>query len=225
MRAARYPGCVFPSTPPTLKGLHRLLLPCFLASRAGVPLAARCFSASLLSSSAAATNISEVQAGAGGSFTLCSSRRLLHFPARQRWLFAQRFVLMSVDGNSFQARSSVLASRGTRSIRCGGRIPVACSPRENTGQDRFSVHRSALNQGHSFRTSVRLPASSPHGLAAHAITFDSWLPSEGPTRVFHPLAHLHAQRTRRRSLHSLRLACSALAAELTDLGARRNGTL
>ena len=178
-------------------------------------MAARSFTASLLSSSAAATSRSEVQAGAGGGFTLCSSRRLLHFPARQGWLFAQRFVLMSVDGNSFQARSSVLASRGTRSIRCGGRIPVACSPRENTGQDRFPVHRSALNQGNSFRTSVRLPASSPHGLAAHAVAVDSWLPPKGPTRVFHPLAHLHAQHTRQAalaplaSLRLLRSRCSA----------------
>ena len=42
----------------------------------------------------------------------------------------------------------------------------------------------------SFRTSVRLPASSPHGLAAHAVAFDLWLPSEGPTRGLTPSSSL-----------------------------------
>src|SRR5712671_3191651 len=59
----------------------------------------------------------------------------------------------------------------------------------------------------SFRTSVRLPASSPHGLAAHAVAFDSWLPPEGPTRVSHPLVHHHAQRT---GLHSAKRSVPSL---------------
>ena len=70
----------------------------------------------------------------------------------------------------------------------------------------FPEYRVSCSQAHSpARPALRgftfvqdfssSPASSPHGLAAHAVAFDSWLPSEGPTRVFHPLAHHHAQRT------------------------------
>ena len=70
----------------------------------------------------------------------------------------------------------------------------------NTGLRVLQAHspaRPALRGFTFVQDSVRHPASSPHGLTAHAVAFDSWLPSEGPTRVFHPLAHHHAQRTRR----------------------------
>src|ERR1019366_2727417 len=39
---------------------------------------------------------------------------------------------------------------------------------------------------------------------AHAVAFNSWLPSEGPTADFHRLAHHHVQRTSGRASPSLR---------------------
>ncbi len=68
---------------------------------------------------------------------------------------------------------------------------TTCRAARNTGYHVLRhTHPPALphEASLSFRTPFRYPASSPHGLTAHAVAFDSWLPSEGPTRGFHPLA-------------------------------------
>ena len=57
----------------------------------------------------------------------------------------------------------------------------------------------------TFRNPFLFQASSPHVLAAHAVAFNSWLPSEGPTTDFHCRVHHHVQRTRLRSARYARL--------------------